>query len=564
MLLPWIPFASRLRKNSRDHKSLARRCHPVIEVLEDRLAPATFIVTGTSDDAGILTLIDKANQVYTVTSFRRAIDESNGSVGVRDTISFQIKGNPTIMPGSQLSAITDPVDIDGTTQAGYDKASFLPAVVLDGSEAGKLSNGLVIRAGSTTVKGLSIVRFNGAGIRLAYDDERGQSSDGNTITNTYLGTDSKGTAGLGNTYGVVIEGARLNTIGGNTKAQRNVISGNKADGILLLARDKDNVPRNNDISGNYIGTSPLGTAALGNAGNGIQVLGGSQNKIRDNVISGNENAGIFLGTTTVGGTKFIPLDNTVAHNTIGLTAAGKFRLGNTTGVVIDGGKNNTIGGSTSVDRNIISGNKVDGVLIIGRDISQLKASPQENIVRGNYIGTDPTGMTDLGNGRSGVRIQGGASNHIVSNVISGNRDSGVYLTVNGSEGAPNQKSDPLAIENDISGNTIGLAVDGETKLGQWGQWGDNGDIAVWRPATFPRRSKMSSKWSRRITSTWNSTWTSCAIACSGKRSSVTVKCLATRAFAPSNSRHSSWLLRPDPRQRSPMSRSDLKHRMESR
>lgn len=53
-------------------------------------------------------------------SFRDAIDVSNASVGVLDTIAFDIPGAGvhTISPTSQLPNILDPVVIDGYSQPG--------------------------------------------------------------------------------------------------------------------------------------------------------------------------------------------------------------------------------------------------------------------------------------------------------------------------------------------------------------------------------------------------------------------------------------------------------------
>src|SRR5262245_15297541 len=75
------------------------------EVLEDRLAPATFTVINTLDSgAG---------------SLRQAILGANAAPGA-DLIDFQIPGAGvhTISPTSTLPAITDTVTIDGYTQPG--------------------------------------------------------------------------------------------------------------------------------------------------------------------------------------------------------------------------------------------------------------------------------------------------------------------------------------------------------------------------------------------------------------------------------------------------------------
>src|SRR5262245_10624678 len=111
------------------------RSRPAVEGLEDRTLLATYTVIDTSDGAGVLTLVNKNTQAYTVTSLRRAIEESNKSANVLDTIDFNIKGAPVFTPGKAFLTITDPVVIDGTTQPGYDAKKFLAVVTLDGTKA---------------------------------------------------------------------------------------------------------------------------------------------------------------------------------------------------------------------------------------------------------------------------------------------------------------------------------------------------------------------------------------------------------------------------------------------
>src|SRR5205823_13165604 len=64
-------------------------------------------------------------------SLRQAILDSNASVGVKETIAFDIAGAGvhTISPTSALPVVTDPVVINGTTQPGF---TGLPVIELDG------------------------------------------------------------------------------------------------------------------------------------------------------------------------------------------------------------------------------------------------------------------------------------------------------------------------------------------------------------------------------------------------------------------------------------------------
>ncbi len=82
-----------------------------------------------------------------------------------------------------------------------------------------------------------------------------------------------------------------------------------------------------------------------------------------------------------------------------------------------------------------------------------------NVIEGNFIGTDVTGNTDLGNGDDGVEILGTPDNIIggtsaeARNLISGNDGSGVVILFAGATG------------NLVRGNLIGTDIAGTAALG---------------------------------------------------------------------------------------------------
>ena len=111
-----------------------------------------------------------------------------------------------------------------------------------------------------------------------------------------------------------------------------------------------------------------------------------------------------------------------------------------------------IGGTTALARNIISGNGLDGIAIIGDGSN----TPLNVTIQGNYIGTDISGVSSLGNARHGVNLFNGAAGNTIGgavngagNLISGNTSIGVYV-----EGA----------NNAISGNLIGLNASGTAAI----------------------------------------------------------------------------------------------------
>jgi titin len=243
---------------------------------------------------------------------------------------------------------------------------------------------------------------------------------------------------------VILRGSG-HTIGGSTLADRNVISGN--DNGLFVSN-----ATNSSIANNYIGVDSSGTVDLGNGSPGIWIqdvsnnitIGGATVASR-NVIAGNNGDGIRL--------RGVDVDNvSVIGNFIGTDANGTTAIVNDgAGVRIELGANsNTIGGITSSERNIISGNANDGILIadIGSSLNQ---------VFGNYIGTDVSGQSAVPNGAGltltapNNRIGSGVAG--AGNLISGNSGDGVKIL-----GAN-------ANNNLIQGNIVGLNASGDTDLG---------------------------------------------------------------------------------------------------
>lgn len=203
---------------------------------------------------------------------------------------------------------------------------------------------------------------------------------------------------------------------------------------------------NNVIAGNYIGTDPSGSSALGNGYNGVFIGLGAQNNTvggdepsERNVISGNVLEGVGIHGIETG-------SNAVSGNYIGTDATGTTSVGNELhGVRIYGGsRNNTVGGSTSGERNVISGNAEEGIRIVGMGTTG-------NAISGNYIGLDASGLATVPNVSHGIMIQGGDNSvggetAAEANFIAGN-EYGIWI-----EGA-------AATRNWIRGNVIGVSIE---------------------------------------------------------------------------------------------------------
>jgi autotransporter-associated beta strand protein len=528
-------FGNAPRRWFRHSKSLRPLAvfRPCLEQLEDLVLPSTFTVTSTAD-SGANTL-------------RQAILDSNGTSGL-NTIKFNISGSGvhTIQPTSALPLITNPVIIDGTTQPGY---AGSPLIQLDGSLAGTNVNGLYITAGGSTVKGLDLSRFAGSGLVLQTaggdtiqanylgTDPTGTSAEGNrdqgllifggsannqivqnvisangatnqfsgvfvgdTGTNgndffgNFIGTNSTGTAALGNGgVGIYIaNGAENNLIGTNgdginDTAERNIISGNGFQGVAIQGTSSGANTTGNIVAGDYIGTNAAGTAALANGNNGVFIYGGAQNNRigtngtdadaagEKNLISGNKFQGVSLSDAATS-------SNVVAGNLIGTDVTGTVALANADGGIdiLNGASSNRIGfdGTSSstvaaLERNVISGNGSTpgfaGIFVSG-------AGTNLNVIVGNYVGVDASGAKALGNSGVGVYLSNGAQNNRIgsdgngvadaskSNVISGNAFQG--LAIQGTSSGANTTGNIVA-GNFIGTNAAGTGILGNANNGIW-------------------------------------------------------------------------------------------------
>ncbi|MDA2927926.1 CSLREA domain-containing protein, partial [Acidobacteria bacterium AH-259-G07] len=412
------------------------------------MAQAAFTVNSTADPGdGVCDA--------TECTLREAIAAANANPGT-DMIEFNIPGTGphTIQPGSALPEITGPVVIDGYTQPMATANTNGPGmgvntvlkIELDGILAGGPTvNGLTITAGNSTVRGLVINRFSNPGIVL-------KTNGGNVIEGNFIGSDVTGTVAQGNgrelagvRAGVVVVNASNNTIGGTATAARNLISGNFGAGVHIGG----GTATGNVVQGNLVGTDVTGTVSLMGTSSGVvisnapnTIIGGTTAAAR-NVISGNL-AGVILQSGATG--------TWVQGNFIGTDLTGKVALGNRSfGVFVTESSNNTIGGTTTGARNIISANG-RGLVITDRSTG--------NVAQGNYIGTDVTGTMALGNAGTGVAIGNGANNNTIGGTAAG---AGNVISANGQEGI--NIAAVGTTDNAVQGNYIGTDATGTLALG---------------------------------------------------------------------------------------------------
>jgi len=203
---------------------------------------------------------------------------------------------------------------------------------------------------------------------------------------------------------------------------------NPSTGVWTIQLTADLPPLTGD------GTAIMGSTQTGNQGNTnpygpeVVVNGGSLYDCFEIESAYNTINGLVINQCKYCGIAILysgAHDNVISGNYIGINARGNAPSGNTPwGIVIFQASNNTIGGSTPEARNIISGNGDDGVWIL----YDRGAGANDNIIRGNYIGTDSTGTLDVGNAHNGVLIGDGAQNNeIRDNTIAYNGRDGVWV-----------------------------------------------------------------------------------------------------------------------------------------
>jgi len=205
----------------------------------------------------------------------------------------------------------------------------------------------------------------------------------------------------------------------------------------------------NLITGNFLGTDASGTTVPGSGNQGSR---GIEVQSANNTIGGTTAAdrnviGVRGNGVEIGGSGTGATGTLIQGNFIGTDHTGATGLGlGNSGIHDNGVDSVTIGGTTSGARNIVSGNSGDGIDLNGNNC----------VIEGDFVGTDVTGTKAVGN-NVGVSVSGnndliGGTTAAARNVISGNRNRGI--------GVGGTFSGDM-----IQGNYIGVDVSGTKALG---------------------------------------------------------------------------------------------------
>jgi len=206
----------------------------------------------------------------------------------------------------------------------------------------------------------------------------------------------------------------------------------------------------NVVEGNFLGVDASGTFNQG-----------TTNSVHVYAISGNTIGGTTTAARNVISGNTNPAvalnagawNNLVVGNFIGTDLTGTVALGNDgNDIVTLDSPDNTIGGTTAGTGNLVAGNQDPDFASVGLGYP----ASTGNLVQGNFVGTDVTGAIDLGGASFGVYIADGSNNTIggttptATNLISGGESSGVGIATGSG--------------NFVQGNLIGTQIDGVTPL----------------------------------------------------------------------------------------------------
>lgn len=395
--------------------SAAVACATSLGALSSSAAATVIVVTNTADGGP--------------GSLRAAIELSNTTPG-SNTIVFAIPATDpgfdgqwfTIKPLSPLPALTD----DGTTVDGRSQTAFTgdtntagPEVFLDGQDQAE-GHAFRVQSSGNVIEGLTLSGFPYQAILI--QPHSATPLSGNVVRGNYIGTDPTGQSAIPNgtrfPFGPIPAlsvGMGVDTvIGGTAPGDGNLVSGNFSFGIDIVIGSRRTI-----VQGNRVGTDATGTRALPNGGHGINlgefggatfdnVIGGTAPGA-GNLISGNDGDGIFVAGS----------GHVIQGNLIGTNADGSASIPNRrSGIRFVRATDLQVGGTSPAARNVISGNSQSGIA--------LGDSSTDNVIEGNFIGTNASGTAALGNRGNGVTTSSGplrigGTTPGAGNLISGNR-----------------------------------------------------------------------------------------------------------------------------------------------
>jgi hypothetical protein len=304
--------------------------------------------------------------------------------GPGDTITF----NPSVFPPASPHTIRLLSPLPPLTQGRVTLDASAAGVMIEGSALGNAGAGLTVLSNGNTIQGLHLASFRGVALLVT-----GGASD-----NVIGGDRTQGTGpqGRGNQIdnggmGIVISGAGTN---GNVAIGNymGVQDGMHAGGWYFPTGDAPVVPPSlmigDGAKANRVGSTVPGERNLFGTGGGLVITGPDTT---DNVAIGN-----YIGINATGTDLLLCNDTPCQAGSI---------------LIQDRASRNRIGGTGTGEGNVVVGGENQGIGV--NDLGSV-----DNVIIGNYIGTDATGTTALGIPHFDVWLDGMASRtRVERNVI---------------------------------------------------------------------------------------------------------------------------------------------------
>ncbi len=439
-----------MRKESRRPKPSSCRFRPQVERLESRqVLNATVDVDGSAPDTDLTDgVADIGDGRCSLTA---AIAQLNYNGGGTITIATNLE------QAGFLPSITVPMTIDG----GGHSTNVVLTAIANGCTFRNMSAAIHITGNGAVLQGITggvTIRGNGATL-TNIQGAVGITGGGNVLTNVQgdvsivRDPDSTG----GNTVRTSVGRIDVSSDGANIVTDNvgdvsvggigNVVTGNRG-GFFSVSGANSSV-MNNDGNGEPCSAGGNGTLVTDNEnmaslsvtgaviarGNKVGFSAGGEPLPLAGGVSVDGNGAVVTASAIVGGVVVIGNGNRLEGNTIGTNADGTAAVGARTVRIV--------GGSNVIKNNVISGE--------GEGVQLDSAGSGSNRIEGNKIGTNAAGSAIIGqNFLNGIRVES-PNNHILNNVISGNKSRGIRLQAN-------------AGGTVIKGNFIGTDVAGTKAL----------------------------------------------------------------------------------------------------
>lgn len=430
---------------------------------------AEYTVNSTGDQVDEAPGSNGCKTTVSTCTLRAAIEESNVSTGVEDTIKFSAlfdgQIDDTIELTTSLPTIVDRVRIRGFPSPLQCETDYFglegPCVGVNGPPGGtafRIAAERVVLIGFAISGTQTAIEAVGAPVLETWND--------------WFGIKLDGSAGPLETGISLDQGSNGADIGGASSVARNIFAHNAAAAVDIDGADAVTV------RGNGFGVLPDGNSLAAN-GTNIEITDattGDDRVAQANWIGGTLNDDWLASATCDGPCNLIsgaiesgidlvgddpdeePSSGStrIFGNYIGLNAFGTTGIPNALhGVHVGSAANVTIGGPRPGDRNLINGG-ANGVLV-GPNAGNLT-------VEDNWIGLDPTGTSTLAPPTTaGIAVEDGYQIEIAANRIS--MPGGTAIRQGGQEAVIRSNAIGKGVNGgDLSGGTIGIHLLGSCSI----------------------------------------------------------------------------------------------------